>query len=110
MTIDLETLIGAATFDRVAGQGDEEVQWPTSFFASGRSRYSTCKGIEMVYAIDFLDEAKTSIKRLSPDVSSRILKKIERMRNDLAGDVKRLDTSGDKRLIDALASSRKSMA
>jgi mRNA interferase RelE/StbE len=44
----------------------------------------------MVYAVDFLDEAKASLKRLSPDVSSRIVKKIERMRNDLAGDVKRL--------------------
>ena len=43
-----------------------------------------------MYAIDFLDEAKASLKRMSPDVSSRIVKKIERMCNDMAGDVKRL--------------------
>ncbi len=44
----------------------------------------------MVYDIYFLDEARASLKRLSPEVSRRVVKKIERMRNDLAGDVKRL--------------------
>ncbi len=44
----------------------------------------------MVYYIYFLDEARASLKRLSPEVSRRIVGKIERMRNDLAGDVKRL--------------------
>ncbi len=44
----------------------------------------------MVYDIYFLDEARASLKRLSPEVSRRIVRKIERMRHDLAGDVKRL--------------------
>lgn len=44
----------------------------------------------MVYDIYFLDEARQSLKRLSPDVSRRIVRKIERMRRGLAGDVKRL--------------------
>ena len=44
----------------------------------------------MVYDVYFLDEARHSLKRLSPDVSHRILRKIETMRRDLAGDVKRL--------------------
>ncbi|MGA2582702.1 MAG: type II toxin-antitoxin system RelE/ParE family toxin [Tepidisphaeraceae bacterium] len=44
----------------------------------------------MVYNVFFLDEAKRTIKRLSPDIARRILAKIERMRRDLAGDVTRL--------------------
>lgn len=44
----------------------------------------------MTYTLYFRDEASVSIKRLSPDVSQRILDKIGRMRNGLAGDVKRL--------------------
>jgi mRNA interferase RelE/StbE len=47
-------------------------------------------GIEMVYDVYLLHEAKSSLKRLSLDVSRRIVAKIKRMRNDLAGDVKRL--------------------
>jgi mRNA interferase RelE/StbE len=48
------------------------------------------RGRCIVYDIYFLDEARASLKRLSPEVSRRIVGKIERMRNDLAGDVKRL--------------------
>ncbi len=44
----------------------------------------------MTYTIYFRDVAKASLKRMSPDVSRRVLGKIERLRNDLAGDVKRL--------------------
>lgn len=44
----------------------------------------------MLYAVYFLADAKASLKRMSPDVSRRILHKIERMRHGLAGDVKRL--------------------
>jgi mRNA interferase RelE/StbE len=44
----------------------------------------------MKYDIFFRDDANASLKRMSPDVSRRILGKIERLRNDLAGDVKRL--------------------
>jgi mRNA interferase RelE/StbE len=46
--------------------------------------------IAMLYDIYFLDEAKLALKRLSPEVSGRIVRKIARMRQDLAGDVKRL--------------------
>ncbi len=42
----------------------------------------------MLYGLNFLEDAKASLKRMSPDVSRRILKKIERMRHDLAGHVK----------------------
>jgi len=44
----------------------------------------------MIYSIYFLTEAEASLKRLSPDVSRRIVRKIERLRDNLAGDVKRL--------------------
>ena len=44
----------------------------------------------MLYTIEFLPEAERSLARLSPDVRKRVMKKIERLRNDLAGDVKRL--------------------
>lgn len=44
----------------------------------------------MLYNVYFLDDAKRSLKRLSPDVSRKILNKIERLRHDLNGDVKRL--------------------
>ena len=44
----------------------------------------------MVYDVYLLDEARASLKRLSPEVARRIVRKIERMRHDLAGDVKRL--------------------
>lgn len=72
-------LIGAAAINRVAAYGDEPLHCPATrlgwcLFAYGSPRQSARKRIEMVYAIDFLDEAKASIKRLSPDVSSRILK------------------------------------
>jgi mRNA interferase RelE/StbE len=44
----------------------------------------------MEYEIYYLDEARASLKRLSPEVARRIVNKIERMRHGLAGDVKRL--------------------
>lgn len=44
----------------------------------------------MKYTIYFRDDANASLKRMSPDISRRVLRKIERLRNDLAGDVKRL--------------------
>jgi mRNA interferase RelE/StbE len=44
----------------------------------------------MVYGLIYLEDAKAALKRLSPDVARRIINKIERMRHDLAGDVKRL--------------------
>ena len=44
----------------------------------------------MTYTVYFRDAARASIKRMSPEVSRRIERKIEQLRNDLAGDVKRL--------------------
>lgn len=44
----------------------------------------------MVYGIYYQREARAALDRLSPDVARRILKKIDRLRHDLQGDVKRL--------------------
>ena len=44
----------------------------------------------MKYDLIFLPEAQQQIARLSPDDARRVLAKLEHMRNDLAGDVKRL--------------------
>jgi len=44
----------------------------------------------MIYDIIFLKAARAALKAMSPDVARRMVGKIERMRNDLAGDVKRL--------------------
>lgn len=44
----------------------------------------------MQYVIVFTDRARSALKAMSPDVARRVLRKIERMRDDLAGDVKRL--------------------
>jgi mRNA interferase RelE/StbE len=44
----------------------------------------------MVYEVYYYKDARAALERLSPDVARRILNKIERMRHDLAGDVKRL--------------------
>jgi len=44
----------------------------------------------MVYHLILTERARASLKSMSPDVARRIVRKIERMRNDLAGDVKRL--------------------
>jgi mRNA interferase RelE/StbE len=44
----------------------------------------------MEYKIYYHREAREALDRLSPEVARRILRKIERMRHDLAGDVKRL--------------------
>jgi mRNA interferase RelE/StbE len=44
----------------------------------------------MKYQLKFKTEAMRDLERMSPEIASRVLRKIERMRNDLAGDVKRL--------------------
>ena len=44
----------------------------------------------MEYDLFYLPEALASLKRMSPDVSRRIVNKTERMRHGLSGDVKRL--------------------
>lgn len=44
----------------------------------------------MEYQIDFKPRAIKDLKSLSAENSSRILAKIEALKNDLAGDVKRL--------------------
>jgi len=44
----------------------------------------------MRYQLQYKKEALDDLEGLSPDVARRVVRKIERMRNDLAGDVKRL--------------------
>jgi mRNA interferase RelE/StbE len=44
----------------------------------------------MEYEIYYYGTARAALERLSPEVARRIARKIERMRHDLAGDVKRL--------------------
>ena len=44
----------------------------------------------MRYEVEFRPAARRDIERLAPDVARRIAEKIEAMREDLAGDVKRL--------------------
>jgi mRNA interferase RelE/StbE len=44
----------------------------------------------MRYEVDLKPEAQKDLSGLSRDVARRITRKIETMRNDLAGDVKRL--------------------
>lgn len=44
----------------------------------------------MVYEVFYHSAARAALDRMSPDRARRILRKIERMRTDLAGDVKRL--------------------
>jgi len=44
----------------------------------------------MGYEVFFLPDALASLKRMSPEVSRRIVNKVERMRHGLTGDVKRL--------------------
>ena len=44
----------------------------------------------MNYTLDFKPEANRDLRRMSPDVARRVLKKIEAMCDDLAGDVKKL--------------------
>jgi mRNA interferase RelE/StbE len=44
----------------------------------------------MKYELKFKAEAVRDLEKMSPDIASRVLRKIERMRNNLAGDVKRL--------------------
>ena len=44
----------------------------------------------MDYDVFYLPDALASLKRMSPEVSRRIVNKVERMRHGLTGDVKRL--------------------
>ena len=44
----------------------------------------------MRYAIEFRPAALGDLKRLSPDVSGRIVRKLQLLSNDMSGDVKRL--------------------
>jgi mRNA interferase RelE/StbE len=44
----------------------------------------------MRYNVTILPTAERDLNHLSPDVARRVLRKIEAMQNDLAGDVKRL--------------------
>ena len=44
----------------------------------------------MQYTIEFKPAAVRDLRRLSPPVAKRVLNKIEGMRDNLAGDVKRL--------------------
>jgi mRNA-degrading endonuclease RelE of RelBE toxin-antitoxin system len=44
----------------------------------------------MEYEVVYLNDAIASLKRMSPDVSRRIVNKVDRMRYGLGGDVKRL--------------------
>ena len=44
----------------------------------------------MNYDIFYQSSARATLDRMSPDVARRILRKIDRLRNGLAGDVKRL--------------------
>ena len=68
----------------------------------------------MLYDLEFRPSAVRDFDSLSPDVSRRILRKIERMREGLAGDVKRLTRItpeyrlrvGDYRVLFAVSGSR----
>ena len=44
----------------------------------------------MRYRVLYKKEAMRDLERLSPDVATRIVSKVDRLVNDLAGDVKRL--------------------
>jgi mRNA interferase RelE/StbE len=44
----------------------------------------------MDYTVEFRPQARRDLTALSPDVARRIMKKIEVLRHDLSGDVKRL--------------------
>jgi mRNA interferase RelE/StbE len=44
----------------------------------------------MNYGVILKSDAERDLKRLSPEIARRILRKIMHLRNDLAGDVKRL--------------------
>lgn len=44
----------------------------------------------MRYTVTILPTAQRDFRRISPQIAQRILRKIEAMREDLAGDVKRL--------------------
>jgi mRNA interferase RelE/StbE len=44
----------------------------------------------MRYELEFRPKAVRDLKRLSPDISQRIERKLELLRDDMTGDVKRL--------------------
>ena len=47
-------------------------------------------GILVRYEVEFLPDARHDLKRLSPEISRRIMRKIIAMQDDLAGNVRRL--------------------
>ena len=44
----------------------------------------------MAYEIEYNDEAQRDLRKLSPEVARRVIEKIHRMADGLAGDIKRL--------------------
>ena len=44
----------------------------------------------MIYEVDFKPKAMKDLDNLPPDIARRIVEKIDGLRNDLSGDVKRL--------------------
>ena len=44
----------------------------------------------MEYQLEYRPVAQQALARMSPDVARRVLRKVEQLRHDLAGDVKRL--------------------
>ena len=44
----------------------------------------------MVYDLVILEDARRALRAMSPEVARRIVRKMERLRQDLSGDVKRL--------------------
>ena len=44
----------------------------------------------MTYTLDIQETARRDMKAMSPEVARRIIKKLELLRDDLQGDVKRL--------------------
>ncbi len=68
----------------------------------------------MIYEIEFRPRAVKDLDSLSPEAARRIVRKLERMRNDLSGDVKRLTNFtpeyrlrvGDYRVLFAIVADR----
>jgi len=44
----------------------------------------------MEYELVIAERARAALRRMSPDVARRVVRKVERMRHGLSGDVKRL--------------------
>src|SRR5207249_144103 len=63
---------------------------PSARIRGLRSRWKCDHGIGMRYELQYKPQAQRDLGRLAPDVLRRIIKKLETLRNDLAGDIKRL--------------------